>query len=1074
MSRTLAGPWFGRTRAVIAVAALSASVIATCSGVPRTEAAAVASTACPWVGSSMPIPQRVSDLLSHMTLAEKIQLMTGSDGSSYVGFTPAIGRLCIPAMNLEDGPAGVADGMNNVTQLPAPVDVAATFDTSAEQSFGQLIGGEEAAKGATVDLGPTINIVRDPRWGRAFESVGEDPYLNGQMGAADIRGVQSTGVMAQVKHLAAYNQETNRGTPADNVIADDRTLQEIYLPAFQTSVQQGAASSVMCSYNMINGAYACENPAILTSVLRQQLGFNGFVTSDWGGTHSTVPTVTAGMDQEMPGTSTIFNNTAHYYGDALLQAVTSGQVSQSLIDASATRILTQQFAFGVFDKPTTGSPAQPATSAANQATAERLAEKGTVLLKNSGNVLPLGSADTSVAVIGADASTSAQTAGGGSAGVNSSGTVTPLTGITKAAPAGVSVSYNDGSSTSSAAALAAKSSVAVVFASSFESESSDLSGIDLSSSENSLISAVAAANPNTVVVLNTGSAVTMPWLNSVKGVLEAWYPGQSDGTAIANILFGTTNPSGHLPVTFPTSLSQVPANTSAQWPGINGSVQYSEGVDVGYRWYDSKGLTPLFPFGYGLSYTTFAYSNVSVTPLTAGGAATVTATVTNTGSRAGADVAQLYVSEPAASGQPPRQLEGFARVDLQPGQSQTVSFPLTEQNLRYWNAGTNNWATSTGDYGLAVGDADSAGALTATATLAVSANQLGQPVGITSPGPQEGLAGTAVSVQVTVGNSTAGRTPAFTASGLPAGVSISSSGQITGTPTTAGTTTVDVTAKDTDGAQATTTFLWTVVPTTAGVPTTPLVGSNGLCLDLANDSNANGTKAEIYTCNGTNGQQWTPMADGTLRADGKCLDITSAGTADGTPVQIYDCNGSGAQVWQPQTNGELLNPASGKCLTDPASSTTLGTQVQIATCTSAADQVWRSPAGPTTTHTGPITGYQGSCADVRGGTSADRTPVQLYGCNGTAGQQWTVPGDGTVTALGKCLDVTAGGTVNGTLVQLYSCNGTGAQQWQSQADGSVLNPQSGRCLDDTGFGGAGTQLEIWDCNGGANQKWILP
>ncbi|MEY9928625.1 beta-glucosidase [Catenulispora sp. GP43] len=1069
MSST-ARPRPGRIRVAISLAALSASVIATysaTSGAQAAPAASAASTACSWVGSSAPIPQRVSQLLSHMTLDQKVQLMTGSNGSSYVGFTPAIGALCIPAMNLEDGPAGVADGMNNVTQLPAPVDVAATFDTSAEQSFGQVIGGEEAAKGATVDLGPTINIVRDPRWGRAFESVGEDPYLNGQMGAADIRGVQSTGTMAQVKHLAAYNQETNRNTPSDDVIASDQTLQEIYEPAFQTSVQKGAASSVMCSYSTINGTYACQNPTILNTVLRQEFGFNGFVTSDWGATHAGAASVNAGLDQDMPGDST-------YFGSALISAVNSGQVSQAAINTSVTRILTQDFAFGLFDKPPTGSPAATATGAADQATGEHLAEQGTVLLKNSGNVLPFGSADTSIAVIGADASTSVQSAGGGSASVNSSGTVTPLQGITSAAPAGTTVAYDSGSSSSSAAALAAKSSVAVVFVSTSESEGSDLSGIDLSSANNALISAVADANPNTIVVLNTGSAVTMPWLSSVKGVLEAWYPGQSDGTAIANILYGTTNPSGHLPVTFPTSLSQVPASTSAQWPGVNGQVQYSEGVDVGYRWYDAKGLTPLFPFGYGLSYTSFSYSNLRISSLPLGGAATVTATVTNTGSRAGADVAQLYVSDPAASGQPPRQLEGFARVNLQPGQSQTVSFPLTEQNLRYWNTSTDNWATSTGTYGISVGDADSASALTLSGTLAVAANQLGQPVSVTSPGPQEGVAGTAVSAQVTATDSTAGQTPSFTATGLPAGVSISASGQITGTPTTAGTTTVDVTATDANGAQATTSFVWTVAAASAGVPTTPLVGYQGLCLDVAAANNADGTAVQVYTCNGTNSQQWTEEADGTVHSLGKCLDIASGGTANGTAVDLYTCNGTGAQQWQPQSDGTLRNPASGRCLDDTGSGGS-GTKVEIYDCSGAANQVWKSPAGSSSsTGTGQITGYQGLCVDVRSANSADGTPVQVYTCNGTNAQQWTVESDGTLQALGKCLDVTSAGTANGTLVQLYTCNGTVAQVWQAQSNGELVNPHSGRCLDDTGSGGSGTQLQIWDCTAGANQKWQLP
>ena len=1069
MLRSSAGPRSSRARAVAMLAALSASLFATYSADAPATAVATVSTACPWVGSNAPIPQRVSDLLSHMTLGEKVQLMTGSDGSSYVGFTPAIGRLCIPAMNLEDGPAGVRQNISDTTQLPAPMNMAATFDIAAEQTYGQAVGAEQAAKGTTVDLGPTINIVRDPRWGRAFETFGEDPYLSGQMGAANIRGVQSTGVMAQVKHAAVYNQETNRDTSADNAIVSDQTEQEIYLPAFRTAIQQGAPSSVMCSYSMINGAFACENQNILTSVLRDQFGFSGFITSDWGGTHSTVPTVTAGMDQEMPGTSTIFNNTAHYYGTALQQAVTSGQVSPSLIDASATRILTQMFAFGLFDNAPTGSLAAPASTAAHQGSAEHLAEEGTVLLKNAGNVLPLGGANTSIAVIGTDASTSPATAGNGSAYTTPSHTpVTPLAGITATAPAGTAVTYDDGSSTASAAAAAAKASVAVVFVGKVEGEDTgDVTSLGLGSGNDALISAVAAANPNTVVVLNTGAPVTMPWLSSVKGVLEAWYPGQEDGTAIANILFGTTNPSGHLPVTFPTDLSQVPAATAAQWPGTNGTVQYSEGVDVGYRWYDSKGLTPLFPFGFGLSYTTFAYSNLHINPLIQGGVTTVTATVTNTGTRAGADVAQLYVTDPAAAGQPPRQLQGFARVNLAPGQSQTVTFPLSEQNLHYWNSNTNGWTTETGGYGIAVGDADTSSALTLTGTMNVSANQLGQPVTVTSPGPQEGLAGKAASVQVLAGDSTTGQTPTFTATGLPAGVSISQTGLMTGTPTTAGTNTVTVTAQDAAGAQASTTFVWTVAPTTAGIPTTPLVNDTGLCLDLSGANNTDGTAVQVYTCNGTNAQQWTVEPDGTVQSEGKCLDVA------GSAVDITTCSGSSTQHWQSASNGTLVSSA-GLCATDPGSGGA-STKVQVASCTGTAGQVWASPAGSTTSpRTGPVTGYQGLCLDVRGASSADRTPVQVYNCNGSGAQQWTVQSDGTVQTLGKCLDVNAAGTADGTLVQLYSCNGTGAQNWQPQPNGALLNPNSGKCLDDTSFGGSGTQLEVWDCNGGANQKWTLP
>ena len=292
---------------------------------------------CPWVNSTAPISTRVSELMAQMSLSQEIALMTGASGSSYVGNIPAISSLCIPAMNLEDGPAGVGDGMSNVTQLPAPVDVAATWDTAAEQEYGHVIGAEQAAKGSTVDLGPTINIVRDPRWGRAFESIGEDPYLAGQLGAADIRGVQSAGTMAQVKHYAVYNQETNRNTSSDNAVVSTQAEQEIYLPAFQAAVQQGAASSVMCSYSWINGTAACQNPYTLTTVLRQQFGYTGFVTSDWGATHSTAASANAGLDMDMPGND-------GFYGSALQSAVTSGQVSQATINSAVSDILTQMFA----------------------------------------------------------------------------------------------------------------------------------------------------------------------------------------------------------------------------------------------------------------------------------------------------------------------------------------------------------------------------------------------------------------------------------------------------------------------------------------------------------------------------------------------------------------------------------------------------------------------------------------------------------------------------------------------------------------------------------------------------------
>jgi beta-glucosidase len=923
----------GRLAVAIVLAAASAPFLAAYG----TAAPASAASSCPWVDSTAPIATRVSELMAQMSLTQEIDMMTGASGSSYVGNIPAISSLCIPAINLEDGPAGVGDGMSNVTQLPAPVDVAATWDTSAEQEYGQVIGAEQAAKGTTVDLGPTINIVRDPRWGRAFESIGEDPYLAGQLSAADIRGVQSAGTMAQVKHYAVYNQETNRNTSSDDAVVSTQAEQEIYLPAFQAAVQQGAASSVMCSYSWINGTAACQNPYTLSTVLRQQFGFTGFVTSDWGATHSTAASANAGLDMDMPGSD-------GYYGSALQSAVTSGSVSQSTINSAVSDILTEMFAFGMFDKAPSGSPSATATNSTNQSDATQLAEEGTVLLKNSGSVLPLSSSDTSIAVIGADASTSPQTAGGGSASVTSSGTVTPLQGIESAAPSGTTVTYNAGSSDSSAASAAAAASVAVVFANLAESEGSDLTSIDLGTTQDNLITSVAAANPNTIVVLNTGSAITMPWLSSVKGVLEAWYPGQEDGTAIANVLFGNYDPSGHLTVTFPTSLSQVPASTTAEWPGTGGTVQYSEGIDVGYRWYDTKDLTPLFPFGYGLSYSTFSFSNLHVGSLAAGGAATVTATVTNTGSRSGADVAQLYVDDPSASGQPPLQLEGFQRVNLAAGASATVTFTLTQQNLQYWNSSSNAWATSTGSYGIEVGD--SSANLPLSGTLPIASSQLGQPVTLANPGPEASLVNLAASAVTLSGkDTTSGQTLTYSATGLPAGLSISSAGVISGTSTADGTTTVTVTAKDGNGAYATQSFVWTVSPGTAtstGATTGPITGYEGLCLDDRSASTADFNPVQVYTCNGTDAQQWTVESNDTLQVLGGCLDVDGAGTANGTTVDYYPCNGTAAQVWDPQSNGELVNPNSGKCLDDTGYGGS-GTQVQIWTCGDTSNQQWTLP-----------------------------------------------------------------------------------------------------------------------------------
>ena len=866
MTRDISHPWRNRRRnrgprgviAGAAAAALACSALALAGAAAGTGQAAAAATttttsACPWVGSRAPASTRVAEVLAKMTLDDKLAMVDGTGFSTgtagYVGHVAANPRLCIPALNLEDGPQGVADGVTGVTQLPAPVALAASFDPALARQYGAVVGSEEHGKGADVNLGPTVNIVRDPRWGRAFESYGEDPYLSGQTAVGYIQGVQSQDVMAEVKHYAVYNQETNRNTAADDAIVSQRAMEEIYLPQFHAAVTQGHAASVMCSYATINGQYACQNGDTL-GILEKQWGFSGFVTSDWGATHSTVASALAGLDLSMPGGTLLGPD---YYGAPLKAAVQDGQVPVSALNEMVSRILLEMFDFGLFDHPQTGSLTDTVTTQAHAQTGQDVAEAGTVLLKNDGNVLPLSPrSDQSVAVIGSDAGQYALTSGGGSAGVIPPYTVTPVQGITKRAAAdGVSVTYAQGdipaqgalgavpasafpdgltatyynnttltgtpaatgkvsdlalswgskspaagvnasgwsvklagtiklpaagsyalslslTGTASvtingktafasqttygglsratitlpagnatiavnyadsvpigtdgvtlgwqppanllaqAVAAARKASVAVVFASNYETEGADLATINLPANENQLIAAVAAANPNTVVVLNTGSAVTMPWLDQVKGVIEAWYAGQNDGNAIAAVLFGDVNPSGKLPVTFPQSLAQVPASTAAQWPGTGGKVQYSEGILVGYRWYTTKGITPLFPFGYGLSYTTFDYSHLVVRHGRDG--YQVSADVTNTGQRAGADVAQLYVGDPASTGEPAEQLKGYQRVELRPGQTTRVTFSVSPSDLAWWNG---HWEVSQGTYALMVGDSSANLPLTA-------------------------------------------------------------------------------------------------------------------------------------------------------------------------------------------------------------------------------------------------------------------------------------------------------------------------------------------------------------------------
>ncbi|MDE3025034.1 MAG: glycoside hydrolase family 3 C-terminal domain-containing protein [Acidobacteriota bacterium] len=654
--------------------------------------------------------QRAAQLLAAMTTSDKLALFTGvdphaalgvADGPLYVGYVPGNPALCIPALTLNDGPAGVADLQIGTTSFPAPIAQAATWDPALQRTLGRTLGLEAWNKGIDVLLGPDVNIARVPENGRNFEAFGEDPYLSGQTAAAEIQGIQENPVIATVKHFAVNSQETNRYYVSSNV--DDRTLHEIYLPPFETAVRQGGVGAVMCAYGLVNGTFDCQNPALLTTVLRGQFGFRGLVMSDWGATWSTVQSANAGLDLEMPG--------GRFFGSALADAVSAGAVSMQTVDGMALDILTSMFRLGLFDHPPPALESVSSTdvsTAADQQVALRAAEEGTVLLRNEGGVLPLRPAPGStIALIGAPAGFGdlrAYTSGGGSAFVASATPVAPLGAITaRAARAGATVVSADGSDPAAAAALARTASVAVVFAYDQEHEGVDRTTLALPNGQDQLIEQVAAANPHTIVVLDTGGPVLMPWLDQVDGVVEAWYPGERDGDAIAAVLFGDVDPSGKLPQTFPVSDASVPAASTNQWPGSDAAqdASFSEALDVGYRWYDANHVAPLFPFGFGLSYTRFSYSRLRIARDRS--RYSVSFTLRNTGSLPGADVPQLYVDDPRAAGEPPKQLEGYERVFLRPGRSTRVTFVLDGRSFAYWDTPTATWRIEPGLYRILVG-----------------------------------------------------------------------------------------------------------------------------------------------------------------------------------------------------------------------------------------------------------------------------------------------------------------------------------------------------------------------------------
>lgn len=645
----------------------------------------------------------IKALVSELTLEEKAGLCSGGD----FWHTKAVERLGIPAAMVSDGPHGLrkqddkADhlGVNDSIKavcFPAASATAASFDREMLTRMGEAIGDSCQHEKLSVVLGPAVNIKRSPLCGRNFEYFSEDPYLAGKLSAAFIHGVQSRNVGTSIKHFAANSQEHRRMSSSAEV--DERTLREIYLPAFETAVKEEQPWTVMCSYNRINGVYASENPWLLTEVLRNEWGFEGYVMSDWGAVSDRVAGVAAGLDLEMPSSGGVNDR-------KIVEAVRAGRLDEKLVDQAVERILNIVFRYTENAKPDT-----PWDMEAQHLLAAEIAADCMVLLKNEDALLPLNKADE-IAFIGEFAE-KPRYQGGGSSHINSFKVTSALE-----AAKGLKITYARGYSAAAdtatdeqiadavAAAKAAKA--AVVFAGLpdvYESEGYDRTHMRLPDCQNRLIEAVAEANPNTVVVLHNGSPVEMPWIGKVKAVLEAYLGGQAVGLAEVRVLFGDVNPSGHLPETFPVKLAD---NPSYLFYGGEGNVaEYREGIFVGYRYYDKKEAEVLFPFGHGLSYTTFAYSDLrlSASEITDQDTLTAFVKVKNTGKCAGKAVVQLYVGDIESSVfRPVRELKGFEKVSLEPGEEKEVRFTLDKRSFAYWNMQIHDWHVESGAFAIEIG-----------------------------------------------------------------------------------------------------------------------------------------------------------------------------------------------------------------------------------------------------------------------------------------------------------------------------------------------------------------------------------
>jgi beta-glucosidase len=702
------------------------------------------SSAKPWLDPSLDPDRRAELAVQQMTNDEKVQLAFGYFGSDWqgkkppaaarygsAGYVPGIPRLGIPAQWQTDAGVGVATQGGAATKrertsLPSGIATAATWNPDIAFRGGQMIGAEARASGFNVMLAGGVNLARDPRNGRNFEYGGEDPLLAGTIVGSEIAGIQSNQIISTTKHYALNDLETGRKGHDVRIGHADARMSDLL--AFQLAIERGNPGSVMCSYNKVDGDFACENDWLLNHVLKNDFAYPGYVMSDWGAVHSTVKAAKNGLDQQ---SGWPFDEKP-YFGELLKQAVAKGQVPQSRLDDIARRVLRSMFAHGVVDNPVSENGAIDV--AAHEGVSQADAEQGIVLLKNEGNLLPLGPDVRKIVLIGGHADKGVL-AGSGSSLVYPRGSnavpgleptgwpgpvmyfpSSPLNAIRALAP-NASVTFVDGANPAAAAAAAKAADVAIVFATQWSSESIDVP-MKLDGNQDALIDAVAGANPRTAVVLETNAGVAMPWAARVPAIVEAWYPGTSGGAAIANVLTGRVNPSGHLPVTFYASDAQLPRPIR---PGSNSEMDafdlpYAEGAAVGYKWVDKNQLQPLFPFGHGLSYTTFHYTGIAAAPAPNGGVR-VQLSIHNGGNRAGMAVGQVYASPANGGWEAPRRLVGFAKVELAPNAAQTVTVDVDPRLLATFDDAAHAWRIAEGSYTFALGSSSRDLHATTTVTL---------------------------------------------------------------------------------------------------------------------------------------------------------------------------------------------------------------------------------------------------------------------------------------------------------------------------------------------------------------------